>query len=357
MELKRYLMILWNWWWLALVVLITVVISTIAFTYTRLPRYETSVRLVVSPSPITATDLRELRETITGLDKPIVANTYAEIGQSPSTIKAAWSQLGLSPLQNYEVRASVLQETSIVIVTISGSNPVLVQRLADAVTDQTLAHVAELYEVYDLTLLDPASVPIIPTSPNTRLNLALGVLLGLTSGVLSAFLAEYLKTPVERMEQLSIVDTNTGAYKASYFLRRLRGEMSRSKRVRRPFVVGVVYLENFEEMTDSFAPETRQMVLKQVVQLFKQVLSEENLVARWRGNSLALLMPDFDVQTVQDMLKKVQTRLNWTTFEVGDTGFKLNLTSKFGLANYNLNGVSPEGLLDEAEQTLREAES
>jgi len=353
MELKRYLITLWNWWWLVLVAWITVVISTIVFTYTQIPEYETVVRLVVSPSALTLTDLSELRATTTALDKPIVANTYAEIGQSPTIIQTAWDQLELPPQKAYVVKSSVLPETSIVVITVTGPDPVLVQHLAETVAEQTLAQVAKLYEVYDLTLLDPAMVPTVPIRPNKKLNFGLGVILGLGLSVLAAFLAEYLKTPMERGEQLSIVDTKTGAYKDSYLLRRLRGEISRSKRVQRPFVVGVVRLENFEEMIDGFSPEARQMILKQVVQLFKQDLPEENLIAQWRGDMLALLMPDVDLPDAQRVLQKVQNRLNWTTFEVGESGFKLNFTSKFGLASYGLNGVSPEGLIDQAEEALQ----
>lgn len=355
MELKRYLRILWNWWWLVLVTFITVVIATIAFTYTRIPEYESIVRLVVSPSAITATDVRELRETIADLDKPIVVNTYAEIGQSPTIISSAWSQLGLPSQKAYKVNSSVLQETNIIVITITGPNAELVQQLAEAVANQTLAHVATLYEVYDLSLLDPASISTTPINPNIKLNLALGVILGLGLSVIVAFLAEYLKTPMEQIEQLSIVDARTGAYKETYLMRRLRSEMSRSKRVQRPFVVGIVRLENFNEMVDGFSPKSKQLVLKQVVQLLKQSLPEENLVAQWRGDTLALLMPDFDLESAQRIMEKVQSRVEWTTFEVDDTGIKLNFVSNFGLALYDLNGIGPEDLLQMAEQSLQES--
>jgi len=352
MELKRYLQIILNWWWLVLVAMITVMISTIIFTYISIPQYESVVRLVVSPSALTLTDLSELRATTTALDKPIVANTYAEIGQSPTIIDAAWTQLGLTLDKDYEVISSVLPETSIVMIMVTGPDPVLVQQLATTVTDQTLIQVAKLYEVYDLTLLDPAALPTRPVTPNKPLNFAVGGALALAFGIMAAFLAEYLKTPMEQVEQLSIVNPKTGAYKESYLMRRLQGEMSRAKRVQRPFVVGVVRLENFEEMSADFSPEAKQMILKQVVQVFKQLLPEENLVAQWRGDTLALLMPDFDLQDARQVLEKVQARLNWTTFEVGETGFKLNFTSNFGLVAYDLNGASPEGLVLQAEEAL-----
>jgi PleD family two-component response regulator len=63
-------------------------------------------------------------------------------------------------------------------------------------------------------------------------------------------------------------------------------------------------------------------------------------------------MPDFDLPDARQILEKIQARLNWTTFEVGETGFKLNFTSNFGLAAYDLNGISPEVLVRQAEEAL-----
>ena len=357
MELKRYLRILWHWWWLVLVVFVTVVLSTIAFTYTRTPEYETSVRLIVSPSAITGTDLRELRSSISDLDKPIVANTYAEIGQSPFIIQAAWEQLEMKPQKDFKVSSSVLQETSIVIIDVSGPNPTLVQQLATAVSEQTLEYVAGFYEVYDLTLLDPAMRPNTPTSPNEKLNLVLGLVLGIALGGTCAFLAEYLTVPLEQSEQTSFVDTQTGAYKSSYFLRRLREEISRAKRVQRPFVVGMIRLEDFEEILYDLPAGARQVILKKTVSFLKQTLPEEYLIAQWPNDTLALLLPDCDFKTAWQTLKQIQAKLAWTPFEIGDDSLKLNLAINFGLVEYDLNEKSAEALLKQVEKALQDAET
>jgi diguanylate cyclase (GGDEF)-like protein len=358
MELKRYLAILWRWWWLILVALVAAIMGSIVFTYTRPPQYQATVRLVVSPSAATTEDLGEQRASLGTLsDQPTIVNTYAEIAQSQSIIKAAWDQLGLSPNQAeaFTVSASVLHNTNILVIDVTGPDPILVEKLASAVSQRTLDYVAKLYEVYDLKPLDLATLPDKPANLNEEFNLALGALLGLGVGILFAFLAESLRTPLGQIEQVSILDTHTGAYKRTYFLRRLREEISRARRVQRPFVVGMMGLENFE-LSDSLPPNARYVVLKQVVSLLRQALPEENLVAQWRDDALALLMPDCDPDTAQKILQRVQTKLAWTPLEIGDTGFKLNLSAHVGIAGYNLNGSGPEDLLNQAEKALQEAD-
>ena len=93
MEIKRFLMILWKWRWLFSGTLITLFVSTAIFTYAQIPVYETDVRLIVSPSSIFMTDLNNLRSAVTALSAPVVANTYAEISQSPNVIEKAMQQV------------------------------------------------------------------------------------------------------------------------------------------------------------------------------------------------------------------------------------------------------------------------
>ena len=337
--------------------MISVIISTVVFTYTMTPEYQSRVRLVLKPAATTA-NIPEQRATLSTLSKPVVANTYAEIAQSSYILQSAWDQLEvpLAQRKGFEVSGSTLQNTNIIIITVVGPDPLLVQELAATTSQLTFDYITELYEVYDLKLLDPASLPSAPISPNKKLNLVLGVVLGLGFGILCAFLASYLMTPLEETKYLSIVDAQTGAYKGAYFLRRLRGEISRAKRVQRPFVIGMIRLENLEETMGDFPSSSRQLVLKQVVHSLKQTLPEEDLVAQWRGDDLVLLMPDIDLKTAQRTLERLQTKLAWTAFEVGDTGFKVNFIPSFGLVEYDLNGTGPEGLLEEVEKALQEAD-
>ena len=192
MELRKAMIVLWKWWRLFIGGFLTVFISTVVFTFTQTPIYETSVRLIVSPSSLLMADLNDLRSAVTALSAPVVANTYAEISQSPSTVEKAWKQLEIRPQKTYHVISTVLQETIIVNITVSGPDPKLARDLANAITDQTMMYVEGLTTVYNLTLLDPAVIPELPSKPTYLLNLVLGFIIGLMTGVLLAVMAEYL---------------------------------------------------------------------------------------------------------------------------------------------------------------------
>lgn len=193
-------MALWKWWRLFSAAFLIVFISTIVFTFTQTPIYETNVRLIVSPSSVLMSDLNDLRSAVTALSAPVVTNTYAEISQSPSTVEKAWKQLDVKPQKTYLVISTVLQETTIVNITVSGPDPKLTRDLANAITDQTMMYVEGLTTVYNLTLLDPAVTPELPSKPTYLLNLVLGIIIGLMTGVILTFMAEYLTASADNKE-------------------------------------------------------------------------------------------------------------------------------------------------------------
>lgn len=355
MELRRYFRVLLHWWWLALIALVVVIIGSVVFTYTQSPQYEATASLVVSPASAMA-DLSDVRASLSTLDKPVIANTYAEIAQSRTVVQQAWGDLNVAPesRQRFEIHSSVLQETSFVLITVEGPDPAIVQSLANNLAHHTVDYVSGLYEVYDLKLLDAAEYPDSPTSPNEPLNLLLGSVLGLCFGALAAFVAEYLQTPIQEASQFAIVDANTGAYKPSYFMQRLREEISRSKRNQRPFSVTRIQIDDPGGNMHLYPPETRELLLREIVQVLKQALHQEDIVASWGNEELIVLLPDCDEATAKQIFERLLTKIQWTPFKIEDTGLIANITANAGIATCS-NGTSPDELIVMAGQALQQA--
>lgn len=187
-----------KWWWLVAGGALVVMIASIVFVVVRPPEYEATATMLVSPVDALA-NLDEVRASLVALDKPVVANTYAEIAQSSTVQAAAWEELGLSVADqlSYEIRSSVRQRTNIIEITAKGSDPVRAQEIANSVAKHTMLYVDGLYEVYDLRFLDQARFPNFPVGLDNRLTLVVGLILGLALGVMASFLAEYLQRPPE----------------------------------------------------------------------------------------------------------------------------------------------------------------
>jgi len=359
MELKHYLQVILKGWWLILPAFLVSVTSALVFTYSQTPVYRTSATFIVSPSASFST----LNDVLRGLDslsrREGIMATYVEIATSSTVLDAVYTEMGLTEdqLDYLEVSSDLIPSTNLIKVAVESNDPLIAKTCADLVGQKTIEHVGNLYEIYDMKPLDPAYIPPSPSKPKKVQNLMLAAMLGSLLGGGLAFLAEYLRSPKVSVTSVNIIDNDTGVYNRYYFLQRLGQELSRVKRHRYPLSLGLMSIERLDAVGDTRLPRLRNEILRRVAFHIKQYLREEDIMARFEGDKFAFLLPDTTGQSAQEILKKLQTRIEWNVFELEESGIKLNLTSSCGVAAYNFNGAGRDELLSEAEIALQRAEA
>jgi diguanylate cyclase (GGDEF)-like protein len=216
--------------------------------------------------------------------------------------------------------------------------------------------VQSLYEVFTLVLLDPATTPTRPVSPNYILNFVLSVTFGLALGAGLAFLSQYLEAPLGTAVGMNIIDAKTGVYNREYFLRRLNEEMIRAKRNKYPLSLALMRVDNLSLLQGMEAGKIRDDLLRQVATRTNQYLREEDIVAYLENETLALLLPDMTGENAKALMEYLQTLVSWTPFEADLNGPKFNLKGVVGITTYNHNGTSRDELLARAKRALQLAE-
>jgi diguanylate cyclase (GGDEF)-like protein len=327
------------------------------FTYNQTPIYRTSATFIVSPSD----SLSELKDVFTGLNmlskRDGIMMTYTEIATSRTILDAVYKEMGLTKeqLEYLNVSSEMVPSTNIIRITVESNDPLIAKDCANLIGQETIKYVGNLYEAYGMKLLDPAYIPRLPSKPKKAQNLILAAILGSLLGGGLAFLAEYLRSPKVSIASVNIIDSATGVYNRYYFLQRLGEELSRAKRHRYPLSLGLMSIERLDTIGDMRFPQLRNEILRRVAFYIKQYLREEDIMARFEGEKFAFLLPDTDGQSAQEILKKLQTRIEWNVFELEESDIKLNLTSVCGVAAYDLNGSGRDELLSEAETALQRA--
>lgn len=182
-----------NGWWLLLLALVAAVGGALAVTAMTAPLYQSTTRYVISPSRTTLTDGGDMVYGIDALSRRSTVATYVEIFQSERAIDGAAEAVNLRPdmVNDYVISAVVLPETSVIHLAVTGPNQMVTQQLATAVGAEAVAYIRDLYDVYEINLLDAAKVPEIPVSPNIPRTTVLAAVLGLVVG----FLLALLRTP------------------------------------------------------------------------------------------------------------------------------------------------------------------
>ncbi len=208
MDLRDYLSILRARWVLIAPSTLTVVALAAVLTWTATPQYASSSRLFISTSGSTD-DAQANQGGQFSLQR---VKSYADLltGQEIARRVVADLDLEDSPLAlSKQISAAWTVDTVILKVTVTDPSPERAKLLANAVSDQFVSFVAELetppgkdQATIKATIVDPASEPTVPVSPNPKRNIGLGLILGLLLGAGLAVLRDTLDTSVKTIQQL-----------------------------------------------------------------------------------------------------------------------------------------------------------
>jgi len=357
MELRHYLQVVLKGWWLVLPTILIALSAALVFTYTQPPIYRTTATFVVSPSAYFAT----LDDVLRGWDslsrRDGVMSTYVAIATSSTVLDAVYKEMELTEeqIKYIDVSSELVPSTNIVKVAVEADDPLVARRCANLVGEKTIEYGLKLYEIYDMKPLDPAYLPREPDKPRKVQNLILATILGSVAGVGLAFLLQYIRVSRSTVVGIDIIDSDTGIYNRHYFLQRLGEELSRAKRQRYPLSLALVNIERLDMIADMRVPRLKNEALRRVAVFLRGYLREEDLLARYRGETFAVLFPDTPGLDAKQILEKLHTRMEWSIIELEEAGVKLNLTATSGVVTYDFNSTSREELLNKAEKTLQRA--
>lgn len=179
-------------WYLVLAGVIGAMATAFALHAMAEPFYETVGSYVVTPAQ-NPTDPGAVQESIRTLDdarsRAIVA-TFAEVLDSSGIQAAAAENVGIQGLSadDYDFSAVILPEANVVELTVRGPRPQATVLLSGAVGDLAAARFSELYQIYDIVLLDAPATPTEPANTPLMQQLVMAAALGMLAGAALALL-------------------------------------------------------------------------------------------------------------------------------------------------------------------------
>lgn len=209
MDLRGYLTtIRTRWSLIALCAAVTIALAAL-LTWNSTPQYSSSTRLFVSTSGA-SDDSQAAQGGQFSLQR---VKSYADLVSGEKIASRVVDRLGLdeSPRDLAgQISASSKLDTVILTINVTDPSPQRAQRLAQAVSEEFVDYVAELETppgkdeaTIKATIVDAATVPGSPVSPQPVRNIALALILGLLIGMGVAVLRESLDNSVKSIEDLS----------------------------------------------------------------------------------------------------------------------------------------------------------
>ncbi len=154
-----------------------------------------------------------------------------------------------------------------------------------------------------------------------------------------------------RLYAMAVTDGLTGLYVRRYFDLRMREEYNQAKRYHRQFSVMLLDIDHFKVFNDTHGHQTGDAVLRQVAELIGGTMRSVDIVCRYGGEEMAVIMPETELNEAGVAAQKLCDRIRQHPF-AGSGGKSLSVTCSIGVAAFRENDPGPDAIVQAADKAL-----
>ena len=211
-DLREYFGIIKKRFWIiALLAIVSAVVSGVISFFMLNPVYEAKSTLIVN------TDKQTETQTVTGDQINVtqkLAITYGEIIKSRVVLDDVIKNLNLDTTYETlsgQITVSPVKDTQIISISVQDTNPKKARDIANQIPSVFTKEAKRITKANDVQVIDKAILPKNPIKPNKVMNVLIAFVLGTMIGLFIVFLLEYLdnkmKTPqdIEKHLGLSVI--------------------------------------------------------------------------------------------------------------------------------------------------------
>ncbi|MBX7056971.1 MAG: sensor domain-containing diguanylate cyclase [Leptospirales bacterium] len=132
------------------------------------------------------------------------------------------------------------------------------------------------------------------------------------------------------LELQSRTDDLTGVYNRRYLNHRMRDEIDRAHRYRRPLALAMCDVDHFKQINDSFSHSVGDRSLARIARILSDCVRSVDCVARYGGEEFAMLFPETDGRGAERIAEKVRAGVQ--SFDWSQISPELKITVSIGVA-------------------------
>ena len=170
------------------------------------------------------------------------------------------------------------------------------------------------------------------------------------SELLAIFKMKYQYTEKEFM---SVLDGLTGLYNRRQFEIGLEQEHNRTKRHPSDFSLAILDIDFFKKVNDTYGHQYGDYVLKTVADLMKQAFRKTDLLYRYGGEELIMIMPETNIEGAIIPVQRLRRMVEEYPFEYN--GVKAKVTVSIGLTMNYQTFTTAADILKSADDALYKA--
>ena len=153
-----------------------------------------------------------------------------------------------------------------------------------------------------------------------------------------------------KLQQLARTDALTGLLSQRSFYDILCYEFQRARRTSRPLSCAMLDLDFFKRINDVYGHPVGDVVLKVTADTLLRSCRHSDVAARYGGEEFCVLLPETSEAQALNWAERFREMLRATEIVAGDK--KLTVTCSVGVSGLYEDTLTPEQLLDQADQAL-----
>ena len=166
-------------------------------------------------------------------------------------------------------------------------------------------------------------------------------------------MVDRLREGRQQLEELLVTDPLTGISNRRHLMETMKNEARRSRRSKKSFAILMVDVDQFKKFNDTHGHIAGDEALKAVAEVLQGGTREIDHVARYGGEEFLVVLPDTDIAGAVRAAERIRERLAKRSVAVGKRSVKLTVST--GVAEFPIDGDSPEALVVSADTALYQA--
>ena len=160
----------------------------------------------------------------------------------------------------------------------------------------------------------------------------------------------------QRLRRMSTNDRLTGLFNRLYAEEYLVNEVLRTARTRNALVVALLDVDRFKEFNDTHGHAAGDAALRTLATVLKDRLRRSDMVARYGGEEILIVLPGADVESALEALDQVRVAVGLTDITLPKGG-TARVQVSIGMAAWGVDARTMDGLLEVADARLYEAKA